>query len=447
MRGLTLLRGAAAMLLAVQLPACNFSAGVETLLSPPRLTAEQEQIYQALLAAAGSSVSLKYPKVGEHLSAFTVADLNGDGLDEAIVFYQVSLAAADENPLRVCLLAQQSGGWRAVRDYPAAGAEIERIDIAALGSNPRTNVIIRYSLVDGGDRTAEVYHCDADGLTRSLSVPYSVMELRDLDRNGTTELFAVSAAKAPNPAVATVYSLDGSGQYTRAQAELPEAFTDIARLVYGMLPDRTAQLDIPAVYVDGTAGATNAQTAVLTYRGGLLSTVYSDSAEHIPNTNRPSGCQTADIDGDGEPEIPVQGVFYGYQAGSEVPQLPMTSWYVCRNGLLMRKRSSYYPAGSGYAFLLPVRWERRVTAVQEDEEIVFYEFDRDAQSEDGAPVLKTPLLRLAVVTERVASDALQLDGYLLMRQQNGNYYLGKCERAAGSLAIGENELAVSMRYF
>ena len=308
-------------------------------------------------------------------------------------------------------------------------------------------MIIRYSLVDGGDRTAEIYHYDAEGLTRSLSVPYSVMELRDLDGNGGTELLAVSAAKAPNPAAATVYSLDQSGQYIRTQAVLPESFTDIARLVYGKLPDRSAQLTVPAIYIDGTAGATNAQTAVLTYQGGLLGTVYTDSAEHIPNTNRPSGCQTADIDGDGEAEIPVQGVFYGYQAGSEVPQLPMTSWYVCRNGLLMRKRSSYYPAANGYAFLMPVRWERRVTAVQEDEEIVFYEFDRDAQTDDGAPVLKTPLLRLAVVTERVASDAMQLDGYLLLRQQNGKYYLGKCERAAGSLAISETELTVCMRYF
>lgn len=446
MRGMWV-RRAAVLLLAMQLPACNFTASIETLLSPPRLTAEQEQIYQALQSAAGSSVSLKYPKVGEHLSAFTVADLDGDGLDEAIVFYEVSLAAADENPLRVCLLAQQGGGWRAVRDYPAAGAEIERIDIASLGSNPRANVIIRYSLVDGGDRTAEVYHYDESGLTRSLSVPYTLMELRDLDGDGSTELFAVSAAKAPNPAAATVYSLDEKGQYLLTQAELSESFIDITRLVYGFLPDRAAQLTVPAVYIDGASGATSTQTAVLTYENRLLQVAYADSAEHIPNTNRPSGCQTADIDGDGEPEIPVQGVFYGYQPGSEVPQPAMTSWYVCRNGLLMRKRSSYYAAANGFAFLMPVRWERRVTAVQGDEEIIFYEFDRDAQTDDGAPVLKDPLLRITAVTERVAAEALQLDGYLLLRQQNGTYYLGKCENAAGSLAIRESELAVNMRYF
>ena len=79
------LRWAAAAAMTVQLPACNFTASVETLLSPPRLTAEQEQIYQALMKNTGSSVSLKYPKRGEHLSAFTVVDLDGDKMDEAIV--------------------------------------------------------------------------------------------------------------------------------------------------------------------------------------------------------------------------------------------------------------------------------------------------------------------------------------------------------------------------
>ena len=442
------LRWTAAALLTVQLPACNFSASVETLLSPPRLTAEQEEIYQVLQAAAGSSVSLKYPKHGEHLSAFTVVDLDGDGLDEAIVFYEVSLNGAAENPLRLKLLTQEGGRWRAVNDYPAAGAEIERVDVSALGSNPRTNLIISYSLVDGSDYTAEVYHCENGELVRSLAVPYSAMSLRDLNGDGETELLTVSAAKLPNPAQAEVYSLNQNGRYADlTRALLPESLTDIRRLVFGELPRADGRGTVPAIYVDGGAGATKAQTAVMTYSDGVLSTVYTDSADHIPNTLRPSGCRTLDIDSDGEPEIPVEAVFYGYTADSEVPQLPMTNWYVCRNGLLMRECASYYAVAEGYIFLMPQRWEKRVTAVQEDEEIVFYEFDAGTQSEDGTPVLKAPLLRLCAVNDPVAANAMQLDGYLLLRQQNGSYYLGKRETGAkAALSLTDSELMTAMRY-
>ncbi|MCR5304886.1 MAG: hypothetical protein K6E36_00070 [Oscillospiraceae bacterium] len=440
------LRWAAAALLTVQLPACNFSASVETLLSPPRLTAEQEQIYQALQASAGNSISLKYPKHGEHLSAFTVVDLDGDGLDEAIVFYNVSLNTDAENPLRLCMLKQQNGEWKAGKDYPAAGAEIERVDVSASAGSPHTNLIISYSQVDGGGYTAEVFLCENGELVRPLKVPYSAMSLRDLDGDGKTELLTVTAAKLPNPAQATVYSLSS---YARdAAVQLPETMTDITRLVFGELPRKDGRGTVPAIYADGASGATNAQTAVMTYTDGVLATVYTDSADHIPNTLRPAGCRTLDIDSDGEPEIPVQAVFYGYTAGTDGPQgLPMTNWYVCRNGLLMRECASYYAVSDGYIFLMPPRWERRVTAVQENEEIVFYEFDRSTQNEDGTPVLKAPLLRLCSVNDPVAANAMQLDGYLLLRQQNGSYYLGKRESGApDALALAENELVTAMRY-
>ena len=91
-------------MLTAQLPGCSFSASVESMLSPPRLTVEQEQIYRALQISAGSQISLKYPKSGERLSAFIMEDLDGDGSDEAVVFYEVSRNAAEEIPLRICLL-------------------------------------------------------------------------------------------------------------------------------------------------------------------------------------------------------------------------------------------------------------------------------------------------------------------------------------------------------
>ena len=443
-----LLRWTAAALLTVQLPACNFTAGVETLLSPPRLTAEQEQIFQALRDSAGSSISLKYPKHGEHLSAFTVIDLDGDQLDEAIVFYTTSLSDEAENPLRIGLLTQENGAWKAGKSRPAAGAEIEWIDTAQLGSNPRTNLIVSYSRVDGGDNIAEVFHCENGELVRSTSLPYSSLSLRDLNGDGETELLTVTGAKAPNPASVQVYTLNETGRYTERTVHLPDSMSDIVRVVFGELPSADGTHALPAVYVDGASGATSVQTAVMTFSDGALTTVYTDSPDHIPNTMRPSGCRTLDIDSDGEPEIPVQTMFYGYLAGTDGPQgPPMTNWYICRNGLLMRECASYYAVSEGYVFLMPKRWEQQVTAVQENEETVFYETDIDEQNEDGTPVLKAPLLRLCTVNDPVEANGLQSDGYLLLRQQNGSFYLGKRESGAPpKLALTESELVTAMRY-
>lgn len=433
-------------MLTVQLPSCGFTASVEQLLSPPRLNAEQEQIFQALQSAAGSQISLKYPKSGERLSAFIVEDLDGDGSVEAIVFYEAGRNTAEENPLRICLLDQTDGRWRAVTEYPAAGAEIERVDITQLGTNPRTNLIISYGMVDGAEHAAEVF-CYANGtLNSTLTVQYSVMALRDLNRDGTIELFVASAAKAPSPAMATAYALDETGSYMFSQISLPDGYTDISRLVYGALPTGSGTETVPAIYMDGITGATAVQTVVMSYREDQLWLEYSDSADRFPNTMRPGGCQTMDIDDDGEAEIPVNTAFYGYSNAPESSPLSMTNWYVCRSGMLMREYSSYYAVQEGYIFRMPRRWERCVTAIPENEEIVFYEYDTDTVAEDGTPILLEPLLRLTVVSDPIAADAMQSEGYILLRQQNSRYYLGRTESGSRTLGIRESELVTAMRY-
>ena len=57
---------------AALLSGCTFGSSIDNLMAPPKLSVEQDQIYSALTDAAGSSISLKYPKSGKYLSAFII---------------------------------------------------------------------------------------------------------------------------------------------------------------------------------------------------------------------------------------------------------------------------------------------------------------------------------------------------------------------------------------
>ncbi|MGN0647324.1 MAG: hypothetical protein ACI4J3_01670 [Oscillospiraceae bacterium] len=447
-----ILAAALSLYTALLLGGCQFSMTVDTLLSPPRLTEQQEQIYQALQTATGNNISLKYPKSGERLSAFTVEDLDADGENEAIVFYEVSMASAEENPLRFCLLDCENGVWRAITDYTTPGAAVECVIVSQLGSNDRTNLIIGYSMVNGGGYAVEVFHYGEDTLERTLTVPYTKMDINDLNGDGTNELLVVNAATLSAAASAAVYALDENGSYYQSRISLNGLYSDISRIVYGRLPysDPSAGTSTlrcaRGIYIDGVSGATTVQTEVLLYENQQLIPVYADSAERFPGSTRSSVCPTFDIDNDGEAEIPVQTVFYGYSEAADSERIAMTNWYVCRNGTLMREYSSYYSANDGYAFLLPSRWEKAVTVVQEFGTIVFYVLDTEQTSAEGRPVVKQPLLRLAVVSDAVESNALQQEGYLLLRQQNGNNYLAKIEQTDRTLLLTQSELLFAMRY-
>jgi len=54
---------AAAILSIAALTGCQ--ATIENLLTAPKLTQEQSEIYQALINSSGSSIKLKYPRGGE----------------------------------------------------------------------------------------------------------------------------------------------------------------------------------------------------------------------------------------------------------------------------------------------------------------------------------------------------------------------------------------------
>ena len=85
------------------LSGCTFGATVDALLTPPHLRGEQEQIYQALENAVGNRITLQYPRSGDHLSAVMISDLDGDGQDEAAVFYRKESSLSTENALRLNL--------------------------------------------------------------------------------------------------------------------------------------------------------------------------------------------------------------------------------------------------------------------------------------------------------------------------------------------------------
>ena len=108
-------RLAALVLTGALLTGCGIGSSVDTLLLPPMLSDEQEAIYTALTASAGSNISLVYPRWGAYRSAFVFYDLDMDGADEAVVFYDD--VDDSENSVRANILHRENNGWRSVYDH------------------------------------------------------------------------------------------------------------------------------------------------------------------------------------------------------------------------------------------------------------------------------------------------------------------------------------------
>ncbi|MBQ8824886.1 MAG: hypothetical protein IJZ64_06625 [Ruminococcus sp.] len=408
---------------------CSFGATVDSMLSPPSLNGEQEQIYRTLQNTVGKNILLQYPKTGDYLSSFIVYDIDGDKHDEAIVFYRKKGVSAAENDLRVNLLDQMDGKWMSVCDIPAEGAEIERVMISSLGEEGGIKIIVGYSVVDRSERAIVIYDYKNNQLEENFKTSYSLFDIHDIDNDEINELIILQSAEADENAQMLIYKPDSMGNYRRWNVELRSKFTDFSQILYGLLEDGTT-----AIYIDAIAGATTMQTDILHFTGDKLEYMIRQE-DNSSNTTRSIGSLTIDIDKDGIPEIPVQDVFPGYDAAAS-DQIKLTRWMTISNNKLIEKYRGYYSQSDGYAFMLPKEWIGTVTVVldQLNGDLVFCRYNGSLSEST------TELMRIGIAEGTENCNNKLDEGYYLLYSRGKAYYFIKTEESTDSIYLNEGEL-------
>ncbi len=432
------LKASAAAAMALTLTGCTFGTSIDNLLAPPKLSIEQEQIYTALTDAAGESISLKYPKAGKYLSAFIVEDIDGDGGNEAVVFYEKTGLAAPENTLRINILDRGGDGkWQSVYDIPAEGSEIERVMISQLGENGRVNLVIGSSLINRSEKTASIYSYSDGVLERTFSESYSFIDVTDLDSDGEKEFLLLKGSTSDSPAAAEAYKLDTNGLYHRYREELSGGFMEFDAVSYGSLESGET-----ALYIDAVSGNGYIQTDIVYMDNKGLQKAF-ETAEQSAVTQRPSGCRSFDIDGDGSLEIPVQRVAPGYENAPEGELIWLTDWMsVGKDGGSQLKYNSYYSVGDGYIFLFPAKWHNKVTLKRDaiNDEIVICAYENGEIGRE--------LMRIYCAEDAPSREDRTASGYMLLRTKGESAYLAYLPPydKTDSLSITQAEAAIGFKF-
>lgn len=425
----------------IMLTGCSFGASIDTLMYPPKLSLEQEQIYTALTDAVGDSISLKYPKSGKYLSAFIIEDIDGESGNEAVVFYEKTGLAVEENTLRINILDSENGKWRSVYDTPADGSEIERVMISKLGANQRMNLIIGSSLINRSEKVVTVYSYNSGKLEPTFSESYSFIDVTDLDRDNENEFLLLKGSSNNDPAAAEAYKLDKMGKYHQSRIELSGSFSEFDSIGYGRLNNGSKGL-----YIDAVSGAGFIQTDIIYMDEKGLHKVFAGKDDSY-RTLRPSGYSSCDIDGDGQLEIPVQTISLGYENASEGEQIHLTNWlYINENNKPELRYTAYCSIGDGYIFIFPEKWRNKVTIKRDaiNDEIVFCEYNKDA--ENGS--IGRELLRIYCAEDEVSREDRLYTGYMLLRTKGDSSYLACIPPSADDddLSVSQADVAIGFVY-
>jgi hypothetical protein len=169
------------------LSGCYWNTPVLDLLSPPKLTSEQTEIFTALTNSKGSALTLKYPKTGDFLSAFV---LHPDVDDRVMVFYELTGSAAFTEPtVWLTFLEKKDNQWVCTNDITFFATDIERVDFSHLGDSDRENIIISYSIVNQPYKSLCVISSGEKVYDRDFCVFY---EIGDFDNSGRNVLLSIN---------------------------------------------------------------------------------------------------------------------------------------------------------------------------------------------------------------------------------------------------------------
>ena len=415
---------AAAILSIAALTGCQ--ATIENLLTAPKLTQEQSEIYQALINSSGSSIKLKYPRGGEYRSAFVLQDIDSDGTQEALVFYESQSVQSGESALRLKVLDNFNGSWEAVYDLACVGSEVDSISFASLGDDSTTEILVCYSMLNQSEKTLSVLNYSNGLISELYSGSYSCMEVIDLNGDGQQELVSVVPDKATQTAMAVMFTKREGTFRKLSEVQLSGIAAEYVSVSKGMLDG-----DVTALFLDYGRGAGQYSS-----QGNIISRFTNDYMTDI---------RSIDIDGDGAMEIPSMTPLPGYETLMRSEQLCAVEWYTVENNRYSRKYYSYYSSKYNFVLLFPSRWQGVVSAVlnTQDNEIVFISYDPEKKFTVDKT---TELMRIRTIAKDDTEALVNTKDYRMIGESDESIICIKETTGylTGKLALTESELQNSL---
>lgn len=422
-------RATAMLLCTAMLTGCALGGSAETLLAPPVIYEEQENIHNALIKCTGENITLEYPRSGVYRSAYVIKDIDDTEGDEAIVFYNL------RDKLRVNILDKNDEGeWFSICDFEGNGTSVDRVIISNFGSADRTSIIIGYG-GSGTDTALRVYSCSDGIVTENYADSCSGFFLYDLDNNGT-EALCVIRGNNENIGKKAEFSVvidDGSTVRIADTVRLNNKTSEFSAITLGNVGENT-----PAVFIDGLSDGQLSTEIVYQVGQTLRNPLYIDEQQKITDTLRSKGYYSSDIDLDGIVEIPTLSYFPGYNQDSR-DSFYVTNWNVYSNFTVTKKYTSYYDLSKSYCFIIPARWDGLVTVKRDENngDIVFYKYFIDLYNSTEE------LMRISAVSSEYYDEKIEKGYVLLKSRDNMNYFYKIPENSDEPLILTSTEIVNS----
>lgn len=356
-----------ALILAASMLTGCASSGFDNsnLLRPPRTTGDKAQIQEIIEEKAGGDYTLKYPKDGSYRSAIINKDLDGDEVDEAIVFYKPSL---NDESTHILLIKNFGGTWKDIGDYSGGNTDIDKVEIGDITGSGTLDVIVGWSDKNGSVCTLSSYIVQ-EKTSAEIKVKDTYNEFMLADMNGDKKqsimMFSLVSESSDANVKMLQYDKESNSIFTRSSVSMSNNANVLLSLQFGRATKETSGIFVDSYSVSGESETQFIYWDKKTSNLANPLNVQSDEKISLNPTIRPTGEQICmDINKSGIMNVPtIKPMPHNSTENNELIAY-QTTWnnYTPSSNSLSPVIDTVTDAEKGYYFIIPDEWKGKITA-------------------------------------------------------------------------------------
>lgn len=400
------------LLTVLVLTGCNMKTTDQLYQIPQR--SEDFLNLQTAVNKAMQGLSYCAPLSGEHCQTVQMADLDGDGDEECLLFAKGS----DEKPLKIFIFNKENEGYILKATIESSGSAFERVEYVNFTGNKGYDLVVGRQVSDQALRSVSVYTFGGGRMEQLMTSSYSQLVVCDLDGNDQSELMVLRPGEdALNNGVAELYSMDGDVIRHHKEAPMSQPSENIKRIMVSCL-----QGGEPAVYIASDVNGSAIITDVFAEVDGEFRNV-SLSLEHgnSMDTLRNYYVYADDIDNDGVPELPELTTVSTAATYSSDSQYLIRWFSMTAAGTTVEKLYTYHNFIGGWYLDVDDLPVEQLTVTQRGNS---YEFSVD----NGGTV--TQLLTIYVLTGQNREEMALRDNRFVLYRTESTVYAAHLEVAS-----------------
>lgn len=356
-----------AVLAVLLLSGCSMGT-LDELYRVPKRSEEYNNLQSAIDKNMGGR-ELWAPLSGENLQTVQMADLDGDGKQEYLLFAK----SAGEKPLHILIFRLENGEYVLADVIQNAGSAYDVVEYARVDDKPGYELIVGCQISDQVSRSVSVYTFRGGKALQLMDANYNRFLSYDINADGRSELMVLRPGESDEAnGLAELYFYTDGGMERSNQVSMSQPADQIKRIVAGKLHGGQS-----AVYVASAVGENAIITDVYTQQDGhFINVSFSNESSTSVQTLRNYYVYADDIDDDGVVELPDLITMRSPLELNILSMQYLIRWYALTpSGGEVDKAYTYHNFRGGWYMTLDGDWASRVAVVQRGNTYEFYVWD------------------------------------------------------------------------